>query len=67
MIASDGAYRLESKKYGTFARLSDKWAKWVVKLMDHGLCRLEGKLIFPPAKVRTGALSSPSPELTPSS
>lgn len=53
--------RLESKKNGTFARLSDKWAKWIVKLLDHKLCRLDGKVIFPPAKLRTGPHSRTCP------
>jgi hypothetical protein len=48
-------YRFESKKNGTFARLNESYAKWIVKLIDQRLVTFEGKLLFPPAKSTIGA------------
>ncbi|PLW17625.1 hypothetical protein PCANC_15420 [Puccinia coronata f. sp. avenae] len=51
----DHVVRFESKKNGTFARLNESYAKWIVKLIDQRLVTFEGKLLFPPAKSTIGS------------
>ncbi|MBW0503487.1 hypothetical protein O181_043202 [Austropuccinia psidii MF-1] len=50
----DRVIRLESKKNGAFARLNQKFAKWVVRLLDQKLFHFDGTLMFPPSMPRVG-------------
>ncbi|KAG0140819.1 hypothetical protein CROQUDRAFT_83943 [Cronartium quercuum f. sp. fusiforme G11] len=51
---ADHAVQVESKANGTFGRLNESFAKWVVCLIDLGICEFEGNLVCPPPQARVG-------------
>lgn len=45
---------IESNRNGTFARLNQSFATWIVNLIDLKLCEFDGNLLFPPPSARAG-------------